>query len=556
MDAVAGRRRISPILLIVIALLASILVAWLAGAFDSWRGKRAQGASSLYAGVIDVCDKPKPIPPGYDYPQKPGVVDGWVKQGNVVRAREHGWYLWAALNTSDAAGPVWLSWCTETQAFAAAGTAASAAVGAAAERLLSFAAARARNKGTPQDGELPIKFSVTPSYALPPFIAANPTYLAHHCIIPPSGGFGAQLNNGPSFQSNGDIMVAGVVYNDAAFDLIRNNQLYDGRHLQSMLPPVNGQAPNPPQLPRTSIVLKPMLWPVPASGYSMLPMWDDAIDSGSYTGFEIQSQWLRAAAVTANPQSGVTSFTGSMLYDVTLDGEALGPNTYTGTVHGIDEFYAIQPDVAALDPCDKAILDASAYWAYQDKDGFQQGDYLVLIAMHIMTKEQADWTFQSVWWSDNADVPGPNWANRPARLAAGVWQNYLMASTYGFRGPPAPDGRWQWPIAFNPFIELAAGHPVRTNCINCHHRAAVPGIADPSNLPPWPTASYEAAPSSTALNAPDALDVYALTDPIFTGLLQVDSLWSISDRVTVTRLPADAAAAPPAGKGGGAKRSR
>jgi hypothetical protein len=55
--------------------------------------------------------------------------------------------------------------------------------------------------------------------------------------------------------------------------------------------------------------------------------------------------------------------------------------------------------------------------------------------------------------------------------------------------------------------------------MNCHHRAAWTSRGAP-------TPSYEARPG------PGALAIFAQTDPIFFGLLGVDSLWSISDRAT------------------------
>jgi hypothetical protein len=88
-----------------------------------------------------------------------------------------------------------------------------------------------------------------------------------------------------------------------------------------------------------------------------------------------------------------------------------------------------------------------------------------------------------------------------------------MASTYGV---PATPGGTQWPIAYNPYIELAADHPIATNCMNCHHRAA------------WPHKDDE----YLAAGGPGALDIFAQNNPIiFDGRLSVDSLWSISDRV-------------------------
>lgn len=530
MNAVAGRRGLSLLLWIVIALIVLVLVAWLAGAFDAWRG-RTDRRAGIHVGAFQVCNRPTaPIPAGFDYPQPAGAVAQWVAQGNEARAREHGWFLWAGLNSPTDAGPVWRTWCTSTQVFPPAGAAGSTA-NRAIGRFLSLGARRHAVGGEAQAGEDPIRFPVSPVYTLPSQVLAG---LPERCLLP--GASPAALADGPTLESNGDIMVAGVIYNDAAYNSIVGRGLNNSQTLERMLPPPGRQQPNWPRLDPNSVVLKPMMWPVPQTGYWALPVWDDATsDGGAYTGFEIQGQWPRAVALTAEPQASGTRNV-SLLTNggVTNNGAALGPNAYQNApVHSIDEFYGFRPDLASMDACDLAILNASSYWAYNRP--FQQGDYLVVVAMHIMTREQTNWTFQSVWWHDRPNV-GPYSTGRPSSLPPGTWSNYLMTSTYGFAGPPGPGGEAQWPIAYNPYIELAADHPIRTNCMNCHHRAAAPGEPPPpAPPPPWPVGSYEAARLMCGPPVPDALDVYAQDNPIFNSLLLVDSIWSISDRVPVSR---------------------
>jgi hypothetical protein len=146
--------------------------------------------------------------------------------------------------------------------------------------------------------------------------------------------------------------------------------------------------------------------------------------------------------------------------------------------------------------------------------------------MHIMTKEQPAWTFQSVWWNDSPGI-NPYAADRPDLSpvsAPGPWRNYLMAATYGI---PASSGSSQWPVAFNPYIELAADHPIKTNCMNCHHRAA------------WPASSTE----YEAPGGPSALDIFALNNAVLNGKIGVDALWSISDRALASDQRTEAVAA-------------
>lgn len=477
-------------------------------------------------GLVQVCQNPLQIPANFDYPQNAATVEQWVTSGNAARARTHGWNLWAALNTSPSGTPVWRSWCTSTQAFSTAG------VGAAMDSATPLRGQNAMNARNlingPTTGEDPINFPHPPYYPVPEQIVAR----YPQCYNRSNG----QLLDGPTFQNNGDIMVAGVIYDQAAYSWIRNQNLYLASTLNAQLPPSN-QTRQMAAMPNGSIVLKPMMWPVRGDGLTALPIWDGPTsDNGRYAGYEIQGMWPRAVAITATPQSTVANADVTYLHGVwtnnMLGRRLIGPLTYRAApVVPIQQFYHFRfPSLDGMAPCDRAILDASAYWAY-GRD-FRAGDYLAVVAMHIMTKEQPAWTFQSVWWHDRPDA-GPYAADRPnlpPSQAPGPWRHYLLASTYGI---PASPGAPNWPIQFNPYIELAAGHPIRTNCMNCHHRAA------------WGTgASYE-APSPPG---PDALAIYQLDNPIFNGILGVDSLWSISDRATAPSSRPAAAGPAPAGQ--------
>ena len=118
----------------------------------------------------------------------------------------------------------------------------------------------------------------------------------------------------------------------------------------------------------------------------------------------MQKFWHHAVAITdlVNPKTPPTVKYLYGVYDPTGK-KLIGPVTYNNTsqisppafrVVSVNDLYhrqMSQADLNKLALCDRALLDASAYWAYNR--AFQPGDYLVLIAMHIMTKEQPDWVF-------------------------------------------------------------------------------------------------------------------------------------------------------------------
>ena len=134
----------------------------------------------------------------------------------------------------------------------------------------------------------------------------------------------------------------------------------------------------------------------------------------------------------------------------------------------------------------------------------QAGDHLVLLAMHLTTREIPDWIWATYWWHDRPDE-GPFAADRPAAVA-GVWRHYLMDVAYSAATPAEADGGAN--IAFNPYLEtFAAG--TRSNCMACHQGA----VWTPSG----------AAPFLPVTRGPRAAD-----DPRFARGTRLDFMWSIA----------------------------
>jgi hypothetical protein len=136
--------------------------------------------------------------------------------------------------------------------------------------------------------------------------------------------------------------------------------------------------------------------------------------------------------------------------------------------------------------------------------GADVGDAVVLMGLHIITKELADWTWSTFWWTNDPKDPkgvdrlGPDIIPAP-------WSNYAMDTTLsmvtpnesafiGKNTPPAkkngfaaktsamlpttpPDCPHHEPssakICFNPYIERGL---TETNCMHCHKQATYPKI--------------------------------------------------------------------------------
>jgi len=495
------------------------------------------------------------FPAGFDYPQSATTLKGWVVPGGGDRMRYHAYCVFAGLNQLTNATPTWRTWGTSTQAFPFQYNpwqkSATEGAGEQAPRPSTLNAKNFANAAVAVGGIN----NPAPIYdaGAVPVIRDNPRYKPCLQRVPNTNY--QTLKDGVNFESNGDIMVATVSYNKAALDNILGTSLYNAAYLDSKLPPTaSSPSTTIPPMPPNSIVLKVMLWPVNGGGstwtaVTALPIWDwDANKPGSssdnqYAGYEMQNFWRRAVAISSGPVTTAEQKRVQFLFGV-LDsnGNPMGPNTYNDAqLVGLDRFYSkkyTDGDLAALSDCDRAILDASAYWTY--KRAFQAGDSLALIAMHVITKEQPDWTFQSAWWHPDAlacpTATSRYCSDRPNTVPGGVttYKNYMITTTYGttqnagnrnYYSPPGTKGPI-WPVAYNPYIELAASHPITTNCMNCHHRAAWP--------PTTPGTKPDKGRVSTYLQTsppnPNALEVYQTNNAVFNGLLMVDSMWAISDR--------------------------
>ncbi len=228
------------------------------------------------------------------------------------------------------------------------------------------------------------------------------------------------------------------------------------------------------EFPRGAITLKSIWFPVHRDRATELPIWDGeaARREGNPT-----RTWSRHVVVDPSgadePTSGAIDELIDGVHHVPLD--AFIYRTLTSR----DEVLAAQR--VARDPT-LAI-----------------GDHVILLGMHISTKEIPDWVWTTVWWHDRPDE-GQYAAGRPASLE-GAARSYLLDITF------SANQRDGTPHAMmNPYLEARFPDGVHSNCLSCHRRAGF--------------GTLEYLPVTRGDTAPD--------DPYFADKVQTDMVWSLA----------------------------
>lgn len=289
--------------------------------------------------------------------------------------------------------------------------------------------------------------------------------------------------------------------------------------------------------PADAAALKVVLWlvkdgasPQSERGLTALPVWNPDYPPPAGGLPPMHTTWRNGVAVDPDGR-----YPEGSLQRVNVNGTVAAPNLVDAPVVSLKRFYAHRL-VTAED-----VADARAFMAMLSSAAGEQerlvtnagqtpevGDYLVLLGMHVTTKELDDWTFQTFWWMPSPHI-APFGADRPASVRA-PFDNYLMCTAYSPVSPKGPGGAL--PVCFNPYLEADLGPTkpytmdgrtwpadpmagTRTNCQNCHRRAAYP--------------AFDAkAPASADFGHVYNDGYRSGNEPYFDRLLKTDFLWSIA----------------------------
>ena len=162
------------------------------------------------------------------------------------------------------------------------------------------------------------------------------------------------------------------------------------------------------------------------------------------------------------------------------------------------------------------------------------GDLVILVCMHVATKEISNWTWQTFFWTTNPaqpDFPSSEWeaALRPSQLN-GAASHYAVSTAYAMVWPNQPitggTNEGVIPIiAYDPYLEPglskfgnvnkldpAYQFGMQSNCMSCHAFATLNTIKGRS-------LNYSA-------------DQYVdMNDTIFKGWVKLDFAWSINANI-------------------------
>lgn len=476
------------------------------------------------------------MPRWVGFPADPKVLQTAIDDRDGKAVREHAWRLWAGLNqplSPSNPRPVWWTWPTTTQILADVDPSAKPPTAMTQHRHAARATAATPTaepaKPDPDTDHTAECFDAqghgrivfpSPTYVLPKEVVTA-AGLDEQCADPEyAAGNGATctLPDGPHFVNNGDILIAAESYTQPGADRIVKH----GYNSTAVLAKMKMRGTRIlKDFSTRQLTTKHMYWPVKARGFSALPVFREPPkkDWCQYNGYETWD------SIVAIDPSRTPPADGKALQDAEVEflfgvynhegTEALPTKKLKAPVHGIEEFYFQRLDEAAwmsLDPKDRWMIDAASRWAHGQP--FEPGDYVVVVASHLMTAEIEQWTLQSAWWSDEPKK-GPYSKDRPELPEAkGPWDHYLLVEEYGI--PVKPSGA-VLPIAYNPYIELAATHPVATNCRNCHLRAG------------WDGGEYLTA------TGPGPLANLATDDGIFARVLLTNFQWVLADRVATPK---------------------
>jgi hypothetical protein len=457
---------------------------------------------------------PDPHVKGFVFPESASTLEGWARGGNEGALARHAWGLWTALMMNSGQSFEGQPLRTFDTWFTMSDLEGAVPVGIRARRtphplwdLARLAKARrARRAGAAASLSAGL---LAPSQS-------------DRASASPESGPVAVVGIGESE------ILGNVKFSPEAAEHIGQNELISVARLTSLLN-VDGQT-DVPAFPSRSVVIKALyrIFAIGPDGTSIaprfqsLPSWSGPPDPPTAYA---PARWPSCVWVDTLDQ-GTGTGTGAVDSVCKSDGSSRTP----ASTYGLGSFVYFMMTPAGL------VYDATL--AEADSIRPRVGDAVILVGMHVTTRETPGWTWETFWWSPTPDAPllpssSTFAAARPPELT-GAARSYVGCSVLSMQMPPEPltggAGNGESVYCYNPWLEahfssadLVDSVPgtfegksvrndvgVESNCMSCHAQAAF----GPSGVP---------TPNYTGDRYVDVAGAE------FAGTIRTDFLWSVAD---------------------------
>lgn len=417
---------------------------------------------------------PEPIPAGFDFPAARSVLQKIADERNVVAARKHAWQVWNGMSqdskatTSEGPLPIWETWFS-TEEITPPG----------ATKPISLASILAGREDPSRPLQSPAQFhggsAISHAGQLLSFNKFNPT----------AGAFINAPHLGPK----------GIVYYYLKDSLNQLNESWpEGtpiaeRHIS--------------EFPLRSMETKPVFMVVKKDGLTPIPYWQGPLGSVDPTE-PTPNTWTTCVLFDPKTKDTIRPATSEQKPNSTD-----GLNCETYLYAGLSQIYSYQLTEAGVE----AIKNEQGGTA-------EVGDYAILVAMHVNTKEIVNWTWQTFFWTGGESPPNNypgHMANQPDTIKT-PWNNYAMCTAYWQENS---DGSIK--TCFNPYLETStSGIPdgLNSNCMSCHGTARTP----PLNNAISPNPSYPRHYIRAINVGPKTFDPF-----YFKGNTRTDFSWAVGN---------------------------
>jgi hypothetical protein len=439
-----------------------------------------------YAATIEPQELPSNLGiPGFHFPEDSTTIYQWLDNRDTLNITKHAWGIWAGLTT-------------KTNQVYDNDTLLVFETWMGVEKLAELSAV-----GNQRGGCEPIKTERTPLRVPNQFVHAQQF---------------ASLNTAidSTFQ-----MFVTVSYNPGAACFATEHLIFN----QSVLNKYQkqGEIGKIPNFPQNGITIKPTYFAGKPNGDGLIriPVWPGMPNPAKAFGTNAWKTYVYVDINNAQPEN-------KKLIPVTSDNPT--PEQIKQATCNLNDFIHYTLD-----------KEAAVYLnQHQDKkpsSKFVAGDLVLLVAMHVATKEISNWTWQTFFWSYQPNKPFFPSSNAKAQLRpeqiTGAPAHYAASTAYTMVWPNQPinggtNRNVEPVIGFNPYLEAGfdAGtfrkrpnkmnpsykYGVQTNCMSCHALASAQG------------------------NLGYTTDQYiSMDDSLFVDQVQLDFAWSIQGNINTDK---------------------